>query len=126
MRRYAGRSFGAAIFGMAPVLAACGLDGSVGYVELKTIPASTNLALYFDTMKLEPTRNGTAVLRQRVGTIQLRADGDNGQPVWLCNVVVQKNRITSVTVSVASRTARCQCGRAGAGADTPANRTCIA
>jgi hypothetical protein len=108
------------------MLAACSIDSSVGYVEIKTIPVSTNLALYFDTMKLEPMRNGTAVLRQKVGTIKLQADGDNGQPVWLCNVVVQKNRITSVTVSVASRTARCQCGRASVGADTPVNRTCIA
>jgi hypothetical protein len=126
VRRSAAWSSGAAIFGAALVLAGCSIDGSVGYVEIKTVPASTNLALYFDTMKLEPMRNGTAVLRQKVGTVKLQVDGDSGHPVLLCNVVVQKNRITSVTVSVASRMARCQCGRVNVGADSPANRTCIA
>jgi hypothetical protein len=107
-------------------LAACNIDTSVGYVEIKTVPPSTSAALYLDAHRLEPLRNGTAVLRQKVGTLKLQADGDNGHPALLCNVVVQKNRITSVTVSVASRTARCQCARASVGADTPANRTCIA
>jgi len=125
MPRCAGRLFGAAACGVALVLAACGIESNVGYVEIRTIPASTNLALYFDTVKLEPMRNGNAVLRQKVGTVRLQADGDGGQPVPLCNVVVQKNRITSVTVSVTNRIARCQCGRASVG-DTAPNRTCIA
>ena len=73
-----------------------------------------------------PPRNGTAVLRQKVGTTRLQADGEAGNLALLCNVVVQKNRITSVTVSVVSRQPRCQCGRSSAGSDAPPGRTCIA
>jgi hypothetical protein len=105
-------------------LAACNVDNGVGYVEIKTVPASATPALYLDATKLEPIRNGNAVLKQKVGTIKLQIDGD-GHPALLCNVVVQKNRITSVTVSVALRTARCQCGRPS-GTDAAASRTCIA
>jgi hypothetical protein len=107
-------------------LAGCSVENAVGYVEIKTIPPSTTAALYLDANRIEPLRNGTAVLRQKVGTLKLQVDGEGGQPALLCNVVVQKNRITSVTVSVTGRVARCQCGRVGAGADGPANRTCIA
>ena len=85
-------------------LAACNPDGGVGYVEIKTVPAASAPALYLDTAKLEPVRNGTAVLRQKVGTSKLQVDGEGGQLALLCNIVVQKNRITSVTVS--SRAAR--------------------
>ncbi len=106
------------------LLAGCGRDSNTGYVEIKTIPPSAAAALYLDSQKLEPTRSGTAVLKQKVGTVRLEVEGDNGRPALLCNVVVQKNRITSVTVSVTSRSARCQCGRASV-ADT-SNRTCIA
>ena len=83
-------------------------------------------ALYLDTVKLEPLRNGVGVLRQRVGTTKLQVDGEGGQLSLLCNIVVQKNRITTVTVSVASRQPRCQCGRSSTAADAPPNRTCVA
>jgi hypothetical protein len=106
------------------MLAACSGESGVGYVEIKTVSASP--ALYLDTVKLEPLRNGVGVLRQKVGTTKLQVDGDGGQLALLCNIVVQKNRITTVTVSVASRQARCQCGRNSTAADTPPNRTCVA
>lgn len=121
----AARRFGVSAAALL-ALAGCNMETSTGYVEIKTIPAAAPPALYLDAVKLEPIRNGNAVLKQKVGTVKLQADGDGGQPALLCNVVVQKNRITSVTVSVTSRVARCQCGRASVGADTPANRTCIA
>ena len=78
--------------------------------------------LYLDTVKLEPLRNGNAVLRQKVGTTKLQTDSDGGQLSVLCNIEVKKNRITSVTVSVASRPAalpvrpgqRHRCGRRAA------------
>jgi hypothetical protein len=105
------------------MLAAC-TDSGVGYVEIKTLSAAP--ALYLDTVKLEPLRNGVGVLRQKVGTTKLQVDSEGGQLALLCNIVVQKNRITTVTVSVASRQARCQCGRSSTGADTLANRTCVA
>jgi hypothetical protein len=107
-------------------LAACNLDTSVGYVEIKTVPVSSTAALYLDSIKLDPPRNGMAVLRQKVGTVKLQTESDVGHFALLCNVVVQKNRITSVTVSVVSRQLRCQCGRNSTGADGPPGRTCIA
>jgi hypothetical protein len=118
---FAGRLLaGALVLG----LAACNPNGSVGYVEIKTVPATSAPALYLDTTKLEPVRNGTAVLRQKVGTSKLQVDGEGGQLALLCNIVVQKNRITSVTVSSSTRPPRCQCGRNST--ETPPNRTCVA
>jgi len=108
--------------GMVLALSACSVDNSVGYVEIKTVPITIVTPLYLDATRLEPIRNGTAVLRQKVGTAKLQVDGDGGVPALLCNVVVQKNRITSVTISVANRQLRCQCGRPSVGNA----RTCIA
>jgi hypothetical protein len=105
-------------------LSGCNVDSGVGYVEIKAVPASTAVPLYLDTVKLEPLRNGNAVLRQKAGMAKLQADVEGGQLAVLCNIEVKKNRITSVTVSVVSRQPRCQCGRTS-GADAPANRTCI-
>jgi hypothetical protein len=125
MRLPAGPRRGAiaiATLGLTFTLAACKIDNSVGYVEIKTVPPSLAAPLFLDTAKLEPIRNGTAVLRQKVGTAKLQVEGDTGPPVLLCSVVVQKNRITSVTISVVSRQLRCQCGRAS----VSNARTCIA
>jgi hypothetical protein len=108
-------------------LTGCNIDGGVGYVEIKTVPPSAALALYLDAAKIEPPRNGMAVLRQKVGTIKLQTDlGAADHLALLCNIVVQKNRITSVTVTAVSRQLRCQCGRNSAGTDTSPGRTCIA
>jgi hypothetical protein len=86
------------------------------------VPSTIATPLYLDTTRLEPIRNGTAVLRQKVGTAKLQVDGDGPGAALLCNVVVQKNRITSVTISVSNRQLRCQCGRA----HVNNARTCIA
>jgi hypothetical protein len=120
MWRLAGRLLGGAL---ALGVAACNPDGSVGYVEIKTVPATFAPPLYLDSTKLDPVRNGTAVLRRKVGTAKLQVDGEGGQLALLCNIVVQKNRITSVTIS-SSRPPRCQCGRNSS--ETPPNRTCVA
>jgi hypothetical protein len=110
---------------LVPTLASCNIDGGEGYVEIKAIPPSASIPLYLDQAKLEPLRNGNAVLRQKVGTAKLQTDMDGaGHMALLCNIEVKKNRITSVTVSVMSRQPRCQCGRTS-GTDTAANRTCI-
>ena len=100
-------------------LAAC-TPTDVGYVEIKTVPVATPTAtFYLDSVKLEPPKNGTAVLRQRVGTAKLAT------PVGvLCDVVVRKNRITTVTISILERPPRCQC-RNTAVADPQAVRSCI-
>ena len=98
----------------------------VGYVEIKTVPvaATPTTSLYLDEVKLKPLKNGSAVLRQAVGTVKLATEGTGGKPVVLCDIVVRKNRIATVTISVLDRPPRCQCRRSGP-ADTSGGRPCI-
>ena len=106
-------------------LTACTETGN-GFVQIKTVPVSSisQPALYFDTTKLEPLRNGEAVLTRKVGTTKLQTEAAGGQLALLCNIVVKKNRITTITVSVAERPPRCQCANsAGKARRTP--RTCV-
>jgi hypothetical protein len=106
-------------------LAACTETGT-GFVQIRTIPASTTIsqpALYFDSTKLEPLRHGEAVLTRKVGTTKLQAEAAGGQLAPLCNIVVKKNRITTITVSIAERPPRCQCANTAQGSATP--RTCV-
>jgi hypothetical protein len=109
----------------ALTLAACDAGGGSGYVEIKAFPPSAAIPLYLDQVKLDPMRNGNAVLRQKVGTTKLLTDLDGaGHMALLCTIEVKKNRITSVTVSVMSRQPRCTCSR-NSGTETGLNRTCI-
>ena len=111
-------------------VAACGLlalagcnQRDTGYVELKSVPASARLAaLYLDTDKVD-AKGAVTLLRQPVGTARLQIDGGDGK-VLLCQVVVKKNRITTVTVSALERPPRCQCERTGS-TDAASSRTCI-
>ena len=107
-------------------LAACNLERDMGFVEIKTVPvaAAAPTPLYLDSEKLDPVRKGSAVLRQRVGTAKLQIEGSTGQLALICDLVVKKNRITTVTISVLERPPRCQC-RNNAGADRASSRTCI-
>jgi hypothetical protein len=94
------------------MLSACQHADDVGYVEIRTVPASTSVApppLYLDAVKLDPPKKGVAVLRQRVGTAKLSIEGAGGHLALLCDVLVRKNRITTVTLSVLERPPRCQC-----------------
>jgi hypothetical protein len=115
---------GAAAAGVA-LLCGC-VPGDVGYVEIKTVPVapSTTAPLYLDAVKLEPVKNGTAVLRQSVGTIKLGTDGNGGNRALLCEIVVRKNRITSITVSVLEHPPRCLCRNNGP-ADAQGTRSCV-
>jgi hypothetical protein len=99
----------AAVVGAAIV--ACRPSSEVGYVEIKTVPVTplASAALYLDSAKLEPIKKGSTVLRQPVGTLKLQTDGFAGSLADLCNIVVRKDRITSVTISVLDRPPRCQC-----------------
>ena len=106
------------------VLASCSADSGTGYIEIKFTPPSPATALYLDTVKLDPIKNGTALLRQKVGLSKLQIDAEGGHLAVLCSIEVKKNRITSVTVSTLSRPPRCQCGRTS-GTDVAGNRTCI-
>jgi hypothetical protein len=112
-RRLFGLAVSAVMVGAA--IAACRPNGDVGYVEIKTVPAApiTLTALYIDTTKLAPIRKGSAILRQPTGTLKLQTDSASGALAPLCEIVVARNRITTVTVSVAERPPRCQCRNSG-------------
>jgi hypothetical protein len=97
-------------------LATCNVQGDTGYVEIRTVPASSprSPTLYLDKAKLDPMQKGVAVLKQRAGTAKLAADGFGGGQVVLCDIEVRKNRITTVTISVLERPPRCQCRNSAA------------
>jgi len=82
-----------------------------GYVEIKAIPATVVSApvLLLDSVEVDGLKGGAAVLRQRVGTLKLQTEGGAGKLALLCDIVVKKNRVTTVTVSVVERPPRCQC-----------------
>jgi hypothetical protein len=120
-RTAAGLLVSAAIVGS--VVIARWPSGDIGYVEIKTVPAApvTQAALYLDSKRLAPIRQGTALIRERVGTLRLQADALGGARAPLCDIEVRKDRITSVTISVLERPPRCVCRFADSGA---ADRTC--
>ena len=120
-RRLLGLALSAVIVGAA--IAACRPNGDVGYVEIKTVPAApiTLTALYINSTKLAPIRKGSAILRQPTGTLKLQADGTSGALAQLCEIVIARNRITTVTVSILERPPRCQCRNSG----TDAARACV-
>jgi hypothetical protein len=101
-------------------------DG-VGYVEIKTVPVApmTQMVLYIDGTKLAPIKDGSAILRQRVGMLRLQADDLIGSLAPLCDIVVTKNRITTVMVSILERPPRCQWRFRGTNANTTAHHTCL-
>ncbi len=107
------RVFGvlATVVVVGAAIVACRPSADVGYVEIKTVPVTpfASTALYLDSTKLESIKKGSTVLRQSVGTLKLQADGFAGTLTELCNIVVRKDRITSVTISVLERPPRCQC-----------------
>jgi len=106
-------------------LAACP-SKDVGYVEIKTVPVETAIALYLNSLKLDPLKDGTAVLRQDVGTAKLATEGNDGRHITLCEIEVRKNRITAVTISVLDRQPRCQCRNSIATANAAAVRSSCA
>jgi hypothetical protein len=96
---------------VAAAIVACRPSSDVGYVEIKTVPVTpvASTAFYLDSTKLETIKKGSTVLRQPVGTLKLQVDGFAGTLTDVCNIVVRKDRITSVTISVLDRPPRCQC-----------------
>jgi hypothetical protein len=123
VRRGFGLAISALIVGAA--IAACRPTGDVGYVEIKTVPVApvTQMALYLDSTKLAPIKRGSTILRQHVGTRKLQADWIAGSLAPLCDIVVRRNRITTVTVSVLERPPRCQCRFNGT--DGAAEHACV-
>jgi hypothetical protein len=106
-------------------LAACTFK-EAGYVEIDTVPAAAATTLYLNSVKLDPLKNGTAVLRHNVGTAKLGTESNDGRLVVLCEITVRRNRITAVTISVLDRPPRCQCRNSTMTADAPGGRpSCV-
>jgi hypothetical protein len=96
-----------------------------GYVEVKAVPAGGRApSLYLDGERVSPPRDGIAVLRQAVGTRTLQTEAGGGQFAALCDIVVRKDRITTVMISTLERPPRCTCSRVGDG-DPKGRRVCI-
>ncbi len=96
---------------LAPALAGCIGAGDVGYVQIKTVPVYLgSQAIYLNSEKLDPFKNGVALLREPVGTADLQIGSDGGSLALVCSLTVRKNRLTTVVVSVLSRPPRCQIG----------------
>ena len=108
----------ASVLIVGAVIAAFQPTSDVGYVEIKTVPVAlvTQTALYMDSTKIAPIKKGSTVLRHTTGTLKLQADGVAGSLAPLCDIVVKRNRITTVTISVLERPPRCQCRYGGADA----------
>jgi len=109
MRRLLAVAAGVIVVGVAIV--ALRPTGDIGYIEIKTVPVApvTQTPLYIDSAKLAPIKQGSAILQQHVGTLRLQADGIAGTLAPLCSIVVKRNRITTVTISVLERPPRCVC-----------------
>jgi hypothetical protein len=110
---------------VAGAIVACRPSGDIGYVQINTVPVApvTQATLYLDAKKLDPIQQGSALLRQSVGTLQLTADSYGGAHAPLCDVEVKKDRITSITISVLERPPRCVCKFSSAG--NAAGRKCV-
>jgi hypothetical protein len=108
---------------VATVIVAFRTSGDVGYVQINTVPVAplTQTPLYLDAAKLDPIRQGSALLRQRVGTLKLQASSFDGALTPLCDIEVKRDRITTVIVSVLDRPPRCQCRFGG----TNGGRACV-
>lgn len=106
-------------------LAGCIGEDKNGFVQIKAVPLSAPSlpALFLDSEKLEPLKKGEAVLVRKTGTSKLQVEGSGGQLSLLCEIVVKKNRITTVTISTLQRPARCQCGHI-VGQNSQGHRTC--
>jgi hypothetical protein len=123
MRRSAGLLVAVLVVG--GIVAAFWPGREVGYVQINTVPAASTMqaALYLDTTKLAPIRQGGALLQQRVGTLRLQAEAFGGDRAAICDIVVKRNRITIVTVSVLERPPRCVCRFTGSG--DAKDHTCV-
>ena len=109
---------------VALMVGACEPGEGSGFVQIKLVPSSaaTQPPLFLDAVKLEPVRKGETVLTRRSGTRKLQVEAPGGQKTDLCDIVVKKNRVTTVTVSVLERPPRCQCSHSSG---APAARTCV-
>jgi hypothetical protein len=86
-------------------LAACKED--TGYVEIKVAPGFIVPPLVLRAARVDTTKAGSTVLREKVGAAKLEYERD-GRRVPFCDFEVRKNRIVTVAVSAFGRDPRCK------------------
>jgi hypothetical protein len=86
-------------------LAACKED--TGYVEIKVAPGFIVPPLVLGAARVDTTKAGSTVLREKVGAAKLEYERD-GHRVPFCEFDVRKNRIVTVAVSAFGRDPRCK------------------
>ena len=103
MRRLLRLAACVSIVGLA--LAAC--QEETGYVEIKVTPGFVVPPLVLGASRVDTTKAGSTVLREKVGAAKLEYERD-GRRVPFCEFDVRKNRIVTVAVSVSGRDPRCK------------------
>lgn len=103
-----------------------GCERGSGYIEIKLVPSAgvRSPRLLLDSTRLEPIRDGQAILTARAGIHKLQMEWIGGQNTVLCQIEVRKDRITTLTLSVLNRPPRCQCRRSSPDSKGR-TRTCI-
>lgn len=86
-------------------LAACKED--TGYVEVKVAPGFIVPPLVLGASRVDTSKGGSTVLREKVGAAKLEYERD-GRRVPFCEFDVRKNRIVTVAVSAFGRDPRCK------------------
>jgi hypothetical protein len=96
-----------ALLATAVLLAIAGCQEDTGYVEIKVTPGFIVPPLVLGTSRVDTTKGGTTVLREKVGAAKLEYERD-GRRVPFCEFDVRKNRIVTVAVSAVGRDPRCK------------------
>ena len=86
-------------------LAACQED--TGYVEIKVTPGFVVPPLVLGASRVDTSKGGSTVLREKVGAAKLEYERD-GRRIPFCEFDVRKNRIVTVAVSALGRDPRCK------------------
>ena len=91
----------------ATLLAVAGCQEDTGYVEIKVAPGFIVPPLVLGASRVDTTKGGSTVLREKVGAAKLEYERD-GRRIPFCEFDVRKNRIVTVAVSAFGRDPRCK------------------
>ena len=91
----------------ATLLDVAGCQEDTGYVEIKVAPGFIVPPLVLGASRVDTTKGGSTVLREKVGAAKLEYERD-GRRIPFCEFDVRKNRIVTVAVSAFGRDPRCK------------------
>jgi len=102
-----GRRLAVAACAVAVLLALAACKEDTGYVEIRVAPGFILPPLVLGASRVDTSKSGSAVLREKVGAARLEYERD-GRRVPFCEFDVRKNRIVTVAVSALGRDPRCK------------------